>query len=79
MKIKDPYARKGIAPWKAWLISLSSLAVVLVVLWVFNLFAWAGMKSPLDRYDEPVPVEEPVNCGCSAQTDSSAVVMTHAE
>ena len=53
LKLKDPYARKGLAPWKAWLISLSSLVVVLAVLWMVNLFAWAGLKSPLPRYNEP--------------------------
>ncbi len=54
LKLKDPYARKGIAPWKAWLISLSGLVVVLAVLWVLNLFAWAGLRSPLPRYNESV-------------------------
>ncbi|MBE6216539.1 MAG: hypothetical protein E7124_00670 [Bacteroidales bacterium] len=57
VKLKDPYARKGLAPWKAWLVSLSSLIVVLAVLWVFNLFAWAGLKSPLPRYNKPEQVE----------------------
>ena len=60
LKLKDPYARKGIAPWKAWLISLSGLVVVLAVLWVLNLFAWAGFRSPLPRYNEPEVVEEVV-------------------
>ncbi len=60
LKLKDPYARKGIAPWKAWLISLSSLVVVLAVLWVLNLFAWAGLRSPLPRYNETEVVEEVV-------------------
>lgn len=60
LKLKDPYARKGLAPWKKWIISLSALVVVLAVLWVLNLFAWAGLKSPLPRYDEPAAVEEVV-------------------
>ena len=60
LNLKDPYARKGLAPWKRWTISLSALVVVLAVLWVFNLFAWAGLKSPLPRYNEPAAVEEVV-------------------
>ena len=54
LKLKDPYARKGLAPWKKWAISLSALVVVLAVLWVLNLFAWAGLRSPLPRYNEVV-------------------------
>ena len=54
IKLKDPYARKGLAPWKKWTISLSALVVVLAVLWVLNLFAWAGLRSPLPRYNEVV-------------------------
>ena len=60
VKLKDPYARKGLAPWKAWLISLSSLVVVLAVLWILNLFAWAGFRSPLPRYNKTEAVEEVV-------------------
>ena len=60
VKLKDPYARKGLAPWKAWLISLSSLVVVLAVLWILNLFAWAGFRSPLPRYNETEVTEEVV-------------------
>lgn len=60
VKLKDPYARKGLAPWKAWLISLSSLVVVLAVLWILNLFAWAGLRSPLPRYNETEVTEEVV-------------------
>ena len=41
------------------MVSLSALVVVIAVLWVLNLFAWAGLKSPLPRYNEPV-VEEVV-------------------
>ena len=54
IKLKDPYARKGLAPWKKWTISLSALVVVLAVLWVLNLFAWAGLRSPFPRYNEVV-------------------------
>ena len=58
LKLKDPYAKAGLAPWKKWAISLSVLVVVLGTLWAFNMFAWAGLKSPLPRYNEVEVVEE---------------------
>ena len=33
---------------------------MLAVLWVLNLFAWAGLRSPLPRYNETEVVEEVV-------------------
>ena len=60
MKLKDPYAKKGIAPWKAWLITIAALAVVAAGLWIFNLLSWAGLKSPLPRYNQPETVVEEV-------------------
>ncbi len=47
IKIKDPYARAGMAPWKKWLIAIVLLAVVAAALWLLNLLAWAGLTSPL--------------------------------
>jgi len=71
MNLKDPYAKKGLAPWKKWLISLSALAVVFGVLWIFNLLSWAGLRSPLPRYDEQEVVEAPVAaCDSLAVTDT---------
>ena len=60
MKLKDPYAKKGLAPWKKWTISFASLVVVLVVLWLVNLFAWAKLPSPLPWFDKDAPVVEEV-------------------
>ena len=57
MRLKDPYAKKGLAPWKKWVISLSALVVVVGGLWLFNLLSWAGLKSPLPRYNEVEAVE----------------------
>ena len=76
MKLKDPYAKKGLAPWKAWLISIAVLVVVAGGLWLFNLLAWAGLKSPLPRYNQPEPVAEVVECctDCAAPADTTAVV-----
>ena len=58
LNLKDPYAKKGIPAWKKWLISISSLVVVLAVLWICNLFAWAKLPSPLPCFNkEEVKVE----------------------
>lgn len=60
LKLKDPYAKKGLAPWKSVLISLSALIVVLGGLWMANLLDWAGLRSPLPRFQPVVAVEEVV-------------------
>ncbi len=60
VKIKDPYAKAGIPAWKKWLISICSIAVLVVALWLANLFAWAGCTSPLPWFNEEVVVEEVV-------------------
>ena len=51
IKIKDPFAKKS-SPWKAWLISLVAVAAVGCGLWMFNLLSWAGLQSPLPRYNQ---------------------------
>ena len=60
IKLKDPYAKKGMPVWKRWVISISSLVVVLAVLWLVNLFAWAKLPSPLPWFDKDEPVLEEV-------------------
>ena len=67
MKLKDPYAKAGLAPWKKWLISIIALAVVAGGLWIFNLLSWAGLQSPLPRYAEPAATE----C-CAESSDACA-------
>ena len=69
LKLKDPYARKGLAPWKRWCISLASLAVVLVGLWMANLFAWAGLPSPLPWFDKAEVVETVVDVESTTETN----------
>ena len=60
LKIKDPYARKGIAPWKKWVISLAAVVAVAAGLWLGNLLDWAGYTSPLPRFNKTEVVEEVV-------------------
>ena len=59
LKIKDPYAKRGIPAWEKWLISSLLVAIVLVVLWLGNIFSWIGAASPLPYFDkEKVEVVE---------------------
>ena len=69
LKLKDPYAKKGLATWKKWVISLSALVAAFLVLWIFNLLAWAGLKSPLPRYNKV----ETVECVETAPADTVVV------
>ena len=73
LKLKDPYARKGIAPWKAWLISISILIVVCAGLYLGNIFAWAGYKSPLPFFNKTEVVEEVVIEEVQEVTDTLSV------
>lgn len=52
LKLKDPYAKEGVAPWKRWTVSIACLVVVLAALWLCNLFAWAKLPSPLPCFGE---------------------------
>ena len=74
MKLTDPYAKAGLAPWKKWLISLSAVVVAVGVLWIFNLLAWAKLPSPLPRYHKAEVVEEVVAPADSVATSDTVVV-----
>ena len=52
LKLKDPYAKKGLPAWKKWLISLVLLVVVAAGLWLGNIFAKVGAPSPLPFFEE---------------------------
>ena len=60
LKLQDPYKKAGIPTWKKWLITIVILAVVFIGLWLFNLLAFANLKSPLPRYNEVEVVNEEV-------------------
>ncbi len=74
MKLTDPYAKAGLAPWKKWLISLSAVVVAVGALWIFNLLAWAKLPSPLPRYHKAEVVEEVVAPADSVATSDTVVV-----
>ena len=76
IKLKDPYAKKGLAPWKKWVISLSSLIVVLAVLWLANLLAWVNLPSPVPFFDKDEAVEETV---AETPADTLVTILTPIE
>ena len=57
LKLKDPYAKKGLPTWKKWVISLSALIVVVAGLWLGNLLKWAGAPSPLPCFNKVEVIE----------------------
>ena len=57
LKLKDPYAKKGLPTWKKWAISLGALIVVVGALWLGNLLSWAKLPSPLPRFHKTEVVE----------------------
>ena len=74
LKLKDPYAKKGMPAWKKWVISLASLVVLLAGLWLVNLFAWAKMPSPLPCFNkDKVEVVEAAGSVETAAADSVVV------
>ena len=81
IKLKDPYAKKGLPVWQRWLYSIASLVFVVIVLWLLNIFAFIGPKlqSPLPWFNkektEVVTEETPVVADQTtiAITDSTAV------
>jgi hypothetical protein len=70
LKLKDPYAKSGLAPWKKAVITLSVLVALAGGLWLGNLLDWAGLRSPLPRFN---PVEVVVDSTATPCADSIAV------
>lgn len=75
LKLKDPYKKKGLAPWKKWTISGASLLIVLAILWLCNLFAWAKLPSPLPWFEQETAVECPeatcMDADCNETRDTA--------
>jgi hypothetical protein len=79
LKLKDPYARKGLPTWKKWVISLSALVVVAAGLWLGNLLNWAGLPSPLPWFNKTEAVEEVVVEEVAEETAEAAAEEVVAE
>ena len=78
LKLKDPYAKKGLPTWKKWMISLATLILVIVGLWLGNLLKWAGAPSPLfhSNKNEVVVVEKVTTTTTDALSADSVAVVT---
>ena len=59
LQLVDPLAKKGMPTWQKWLISVASVLVVLLGLWLANLLNWCKLPSPLPCFNKEV-VEEVV-------------------
>ena len=75
LKLKDPYAKKGVAPWKRWTISIACLIVVLAVLWLCNLFAWAKLPSALPCFNSEQTETVVEECAPSEDAATGAEVV----
>ena len=53
VKLKDPYAQKGLTTIQKWFVSIIVIGVVALGLWLGNLLAWTGAESPLPFFDKP--------------------------
>ena len=52
LKLKDPYAKKGLPKWLSWLLSLATIAVVVAGLWLGNILSFVGLQSPLSCFNK---------------------------
>ena len=68
LKLKDPYAKTGLAPWKKAVITLSVLVALVGGLWLGNLLDWAGLRSPLPCFNPVEVVEEAPAAEACAET-----------
>ena len=68
LKLKDPYAKSGLAPWKKAVITLSVLVALAGGLWLGNLLDWAGLRSPLPRFNPVEVVDEAPAAEACAET-----------
>ena len=69
LKLKDPYAKKGIPAWQKWIISLFTLILVVAGLWLGNMLAWVGAPSPLSFFNrEEIEVVEEAPQSATTET-----------
>ena len=69
LKLKDPYAKKGLTGWQKGLISLSVSAIIFAALWLSNLLSWAKLSSPLPIFNkDTVEVVESAEINTPSET-----------
>ena len=66
IKLKDPYAKTGLSCFWKFVISIASIGVVVLGLWLGNLLSWAGLDSPLKVFNKE-QVEEVVSAEAAAE------------
>ncbi|MDE6871961.1 MAG: hypothetical protein K2J62_07585 [Bacteroidales bacterium] len=69
IKLKDPYAKRGLATWVKWCISIVCIAAVAIALWLCNLLAWASLPSPLYGNDDEIEIIEAPSEAIDTNTD----------
>ena len=74
MRLKDPYAKSSLPAFAKVLISLACLAVVAAGLWIFNLLSFAGLESPLPRYNKAEVEAEIVEAADTAAVADTVVL-----
>lgn len=81
LRLKDPYKKAGLKSWQKWLISIISIAIIIVGLWLFNLLTIINLNSPLPRYNqaEELPQTEAevpavIDSITTVTTDSTTVI-----
>ncbi|MBQ8760579.1 MAG: hypothetical protein IJZ06_04055 [Bacteroidales bacterium] len=59
MKLKDPFAKKGLKTWQKCLITFGVIVLTVGALWIFNVLSYINpkVKSPLPRYNKVEVVE----------------------
>ena len=71
MNLKDPYAKTGMPTWKKVLITIVVLGAAFVALWLTNKLEFAGLKSPLPKYNTEQVIEIVVSEIDQAPADST--------
>jgi hypothetical protein len=61
LKLKDPYAKKGMPAYVKWLITIIFLCVVAGGLWLGNVLECVNLPSPLSCFKTQEPTEEVVD------------------
>lgn len=82
LKMKDPYAKKGIPTWKKWMYSIIFITLIGVALWLTNCLAWANLPSPLSYYNQAdeievieAPATEPVTPEATEEVTNDSIAV----